>query len=277
MGGPTLNLPVGWHGSHGSHATVAHGPTFGVVASALGLLWTSKDQKHLSLRLPGMYWASLDGDELKGARGHHFRTWSWVGWIGHVAWLYDVLPDFPLDSRLVIRSRVMVSPRRFEPSHFVSFERLYREEPWKHSSINNVVLRLSSFRIDHHDLGMDRIGGWRLEYWSVNIESPMEDWQECMEVRCEQDARDGIDQGKLACTLICEQRRQESLRLFCLVICPNLVVQRDNLGRWKDWQPGWHRRGVVVLEKRVPAGEKVESVQMPFDDSKENLEEFDLL
>lgn len=137
------------------------------------------------------------------------------------------------------------------------------------------ILGLSAHRIDHHSLRLDKLGGWRVEFRSVNRDPPLAAWKECSEVHCEQDIWEGIDHGKLACIVIGEQWRQQGVRLFCLLIYPNSLVKRETHDR--RWRPGWNRRGVVVLEKRISPGESVACLKMPFKSSEKDLEDFDML
>lgn len=235
----------------------------------LSLLWISKDPAHSILRMPGQYWTG-PGYEW----GHYFRTWSWVGWIGHVVWLYDVLPDGPFGDGFHTCCKIAIAFPEYNSDSFVSFEKADRGSKFNVKSLHHGILRLFSHRVDYKSLGLDELDGWRTEFWSINSDPPLENWEKCKEVRREQDIWEGIYRQKLACLVVGEQRKQESVRLFCLVVYPASLVQER---RW--WHPGrqgWYRRGVIVLKKRISAGESAESQQMPFIDREEAPEAFDL-
>lgn len=84
----------------------------------------------------------------------------------------------------------------------------------------------------------------------------------------------------MACVLIGEQQTQESVRLFCLIIHPIFVLLGEfayvGFGDSSCMRKAWYRRGVMVLEKRISAGESNDSVPMPFSDNEEAMEEFEL-
>lgn len=238
----------------------------------LSLLWIAKEPNEFGLRMPGEYW-QVSGE----LYGHNFSIWSWVGWIGHVIWIYDVLTDTPLSaaSQLISRCGVMFKPDFLNV--FESMEELDDDRclELNTKSLHSGVLRLYCHRIEHHRLELDKADGWKMLEWSINPDPPLEAWQNFKEVRCKQDIWDGIEQKELVCILLGEQRTPDSIRLFCLIIYRNTRVRGERY--IVGWKQGWYRKGVVVLEKNTRAeGNSATSLAMPFDDRKEP-ESFDLL